>query len=373
LRLQIDVRLELGSVAETVSVSADAPLLDTSTVSCGRVLDNRSITDLPVIGTYRAAAEVRPGVQTGGINYYTGLHAGGNVGSNEWTIDGAPNNGPGRTMACLPHADTVQEVSVETSGFDAAIGHTTGIGISMMTKTGTNQFHGTFTEQHWQSRWQAAPFFTRLSGVNNTVPTLANRRGDFYLLLNVDAARDQIYDPLTVRADPARSGNFVRNPIPRNLLPASRAINPAYQAYLKLLPQPNNDPLNPRNEPSNNYLATAVSQIFDYKALTNRVDYRLSSAQRFFVRWMSYRRRVFPTRIGGVRRDMTNQWNGNLRREFRIRERLVLQLQCDVLNIQNRSQFDAPEMSPYSTNFGKIPLQTTGTNGWIQVQGRLRF
>jgi hypothetical protein len=87
----------------------------------------------------------------------------------------------------------------------------------------------------------------------------------------------------------------------------------------------------------------------------------------------SFHRRVFPTRLDGLRGDMTNQWNGNLQREFRIREGMALQFRADVLNLQNRSQFDDPDTNPLSTNFGRVTLQTNGTMRFLQLQGRLRF
>ncbi|MGH9660723.1 MAG: hypothetical protein ACRD96_19390, partial [Bryobacteraceae bacterium] len=120
---------------------------------------------------------------------------------------------------------------------------------------------------------------------NHTFPTLANRRGDFSQLLSVDAGRYQIHDPLSVRPDPARPGNFVRDPIAGNILPASRVVNPTYKFYEPVLPSPNNDPSSPRLEPLNNYLGVSIPWKSPYKAYTNRVDYKHSDAHRFFGRW----------------------------------------------------------------------------------------
>lgn len=366
-RLEISFKLELGSVTESISVTAEAPLLDTSTASSGWVLDNRNVMELPMLTNNAALlAKLTPGVFTPGINQYGQLHAvmsssqysvAGAVGGNEWTVDGAPNNGRGRDIGYVPYADTLQEMRVETSNFDASIGHTTGVSVAMMTKSGTNQLHGTATWQHWQNRWQGAPFFTKQvyyrniaeavakgdmalasklrsrpilpsghsnnygasiggpvtipklvngkdklffffgyngykesffeSGlqVNYTVPTMANRLGDFSQLLNVDTTRYQIYDPLSVKPDPARPTHVIRDPIPGNIVPRSRMINPAYNAYAKFVPAPNNDPTAPKLEPKNNFVAVAMPSIFNYGAYTNRVDYNLSSRHRFYGRW----------------------------------------------------------------------------------------
>jgi hypothetical protein len=126
-RLEINMTLELGTVTETVSVTAEAPLLDTSTVSSGRVMDNRSLMDLPVLGNNpMLLVKMTPGIQTNGINNYLGLHSisgssgystAGNVGGNEWSIDGVPNNGADRQSAYLPYSDTIQEFRVENVEF----------------------------------------------------------------------------------------------------------------------------------------------------------------------------------------------------------------------------------------------------------------
>src|SRR5574340_61836 len=366
-RLEIDTDLQLGSVSETVSVTAEAPILDTSTVSSGRVMDNRTLMDIPVIGSNATVlAKLTPGIQPSGINNWLGLHSNqgnsdyfvaGNVGGNEWAVDGVPNNGGNRRVAYMPHTDSVQEFKVETSNFDAAIGHTTGAGVTMMTRAGTNSLHGVGTLEHWQQRWNGSSFFVKqnyyrqinvaeakgdkaladqlraqdkqtsghetnwslnLGGpvvlpkiyngrnrlffffsynaykdirseeptnINRTVPTLANRQGDFSQLLKVDAVRYQIYDPLSVRPDPARPTHYIRDAFAGNILPASRMANPVYAAYTKIYPNPNNDPPAANLEPTRNYLAVATPLNFEYRALANRMDYQHSERHRMFGRW----------------------------------------------------------------------------------------
>src|SRR5262249_37073860 len=87
----------------------------------------------------------------------------------------------------------------------------------------------------------------------------------------------------------------------------------------------------------------------------------------------AFHKRVFPTRVEGVRADGLNQWNANLMRTFRLRERVSLQLRMDPLNVQNRSQFDSPENNPNLANFGRVTSQTVTRNRFIQVQARLKW
>lgn len=365
-RLEIDLKLEIGTVSDSVTVTGETPMLDTNSASSGMVMDNRSIMDLPVIANnIMVMVKMTPGVQTSGVNDYLGPHSNvgasdyrvaGGVGGNEWSIDGVPNNGASRRSAYLPVSDTIQEMKVETFGFDASSGHSTGVTVTMMTKGGTNQFHGTLTEQHWQQRWHGTPFFTKqryyrniaaaeaggdragadalrsqdkqatgrsnnytgtIGGpikipklfdgkdklffffsyqgnkdkvadlpdrLNKTIPTLADRKGDFSRFLGVNAGLYQLYDPLSVRSDPARPTHLIRDPIPGNILAASRIVNPAAAFYNKLLPPPNND-VDLKREPTNNFLALTTPLIRDYFAYSNRIDYQLSARHRFFGRW----------------------------------------------------------------------------------------
>ncbi|MBM3737441.1 MAG: TonB-dependent receptor [Acidobacteria bacterium] len=367
-RVQVDIALELGALTESVSVTAEAPLLETDSVSSGRVMANRELADLPMpINNPIFLTNLTPGVQTtGGTTQITNVanfiikdqFTPGRVGGNEVLVDGVPNKTIDTRIAYLPQADTIQEFKVETSNFDASTGNTVGLNISMMTKSGTNELHGSASWQHWQQRWGGTPFFireqrltdinaavargdtaraaslrdspalpsahtnnytatvggpvilpriyngkdklfffvsytgtkdrlTETGSINRTIPSLANREGDFSQLLRADAVRYQIYDPLSVRADPARPLNFIRTPIAGNILPKSRFANPAYESYLKFLPRPNAEPTDPRNEPLNNYVAVAMPWIMNYYAITNRVDYQYSGSHRFFGRWTS--------------------------------------------------------------------------------------
>ncbi len=170
-RLEVNLPMEIGGVTETVSVTAEAPLLETNAVSSGRVLDNKTVMELPLMGNSALLlVKITPGIQTGGVNNYLALHSnvggsdysvGGNVGGNAWTLDGSPNAGPSRRAAYLPYSDSVAEFKVETNNFDAGIGQTSGAAVSMISKSGTNSFHGTATWQHWQQRWQGSPFFVK--------------------------------------------------------------------------------------------------------------------------------------------------------------------------------------------------------------------
>jgi hypothetical protein len=88
----------------------------------------------------------------------------------------------------------------------------------------------------------------------------------------------------------------------------------------------------------------------------------------------NYQTRVFPSRIGGLRRDHTLQTNANVQKEVPLKvERAKLILRFDMLNVFNRYQFDNPNTDPNNTNFGRVQQQTAAINRFLQFQGRIQF
>ncbi|MBA3975674.1 MAG: hypothetical protein C0504_15825 [Candidatus Solibacter sp.] len=170
-RIEINVTLELGGVAETVEVTAEAPLLETTTASGGRVLDGRQIANLPFSDTNPfALSALAPGMQWTGQPEYrrpfdnggtSAFNTAGGVGQNEYTIDGMTVTGSGRRVGFTPPSDSITEFKLETSNFDASQGFTSGAAINVSSRSGSNALHGALFNQHWQQRWNATPFFTR--------------------------------------------------------------------------------------------------------------------------------------------------------------------------------------------------------------------
>jgi hypothetical protein len=364
--LKIDIQLEVGSLTESITISAESPILDTSTVSTGKALTTREIMDLPIMtNDIVLLARVAPGVVNQGTTQYltqgqvggsSGFFAPLNLGQNEWSIDGAPNLGSGG-IAFTPFTDQIAEYKIDTTSFDASVGHSIGLNIAFSTKSGTNSLHGSATEQYWNTRWNAASFFVkqkyfqnidaanaagntalasqlaaqpmqpgghandygftlggpvyipkllngknklfwffsysgnktrqpaRSSEITNTVPTLAERQGNFSDLLAINP-KYQIYDPLSVAPDPARPGHYVRTPMPGNIIPQSRISDPAvFNWYTSRIPTPNNNPSNPLTEPFNNFLALGQADNVNYTGLASREDWAPTLKHRFSFSW----------------------------------------------------------------------------------------
>ncbi|HUS05757.1 MAG TPA: carboxypeptidase-like regulatory domain-containing protein, partial [Bryobacteraceae bacterium] len=352
-RLDLDLQLQIGQATEIVEVTSEAPLLETSKASGGRVIDNHQIMQLPFSDMNPfALATLAAGMQWTGQPEYrrpfdnggtSSFNTAGGVGSNEYTIDGAPATGTGRRVGYVPPSDAVDEFKLETSSFDASYGHSSGATINVSTKSGTNTYHGSLYDQHWQQRWNATQHFSRLAfndavrqgktrpdaqrqapgrsnnfggtlggpiripkvyngrdklffffsyngiyqskaettdSVNRSVPKLAWRQGDFSDLLAIDPVKYTIYDPRTARLV---NGRVVRDPFPGNK--GIPVLNPMYDFYAKLYPAPNNVPGLVTPEGTNNYLATALPKNEKFNSLINRVDYNISDRHRVFGRW----------------------------------------------------------------------------------------
>jgi len=183
----IDVALQVGSATEAVTVTAEAPLVDISHTDTGTTLDDRTVRDMPVMtDVVTSMLQFAPGVQAGfSASQLLGPHStqggsdynnGSGVGGNTWTIDGAFSNGNGRNTSNLPSVSAVSEVRVLDNTFDGSFGHSLGLGISITTKSGANQFHGDASENYWSQRWQGSNLFTKQSYYKNVNSLLA--KGD---------------------------------------------------------------------------------------------------------------------------------------------------------------------------------------------------
>ena len=151
----VNLSLEIGASTEAVTVKGDAPLLETSGSDLGQNVADNYIRDVGASFYRNAANFVRlaPGVTGQSMGTYTSdnqtavsISGGGAIqGGNEWIIDGVSDTVPLSTgsVVLVPTVDSVAEMKVNTTMFDAAYGHSNGGAITITTKGGTNELHGT--------------------------------------------------------------------------------------------------------------------------------------------------------------------------------------------------------------------------------------
>ncbi len=155
-RVRADFRLDLGQVAETVTVTAEAPLLQSETSSLSHVVGQREIRELPLNGrNFQQLAWLTAGVlpATRSRDRESGFNAHGQpMTQNNFIIDGIDNNNnvmgmqDRKAQVVVPSLDAVAEFKVQTSNYSAEFGRNSGAVMIVNTKTGTNRFHGTAFE-----------------------------------------------------------------------------------------------------------------------------------------------------------------------------------------------------------------------------------
>src|SRR5438132_1827162 len=151
----INVNLAVGQVSEQVEVQADAALVETRSTGVGQVIDNVRVMELPLNGRNVQEVIILSGMAVGGgeqasvRNYPTDVISGGG-GLNDgltYLLDGGTHNEPyGNLNLPLPFPDAMQEFKVETSSVPAQYGQHAGGAVNVVTKSGTNDLHGSLFE-----------------------------------------------------------------------------------------------------------------------------------------------------------------------------------------------------------------------------------
>ena len=336
--------MQVGGESQTVEVSTAAPLIQTDSANLGGVIEGRAVQSIPLNGrNVNNLLELVPGVQAGGTTSgnlstneiaYGNYQIGGGFGNQSaFYIDGVLSNMPSNNaLALIPSQDTVQEFQVTTSDVSAEFGGFAGGIVSISTKAGTNEFHGSAYEYTRARILNANDFFSnqlhraRQSWVQNqfgaTVggPVMKNKvfffggferepvvSGSFPTVSTVPSSAElgvsgvaacpgcgdfsapglpTIYDPLT-------NAQFVCNGV-ANVICANR-IDPAVAAILKMnYPTTLQDGKTPIPAGSNNW--TAVTRTHYLLSTYNfRGDYNINSKNVLFGRYTQFLDQSFST------------------------------------------------------------------------------
>ena len=329
----INMQLPVGALTETVNVTSEAPLLETSRADRGTVIDSARIAELPL----QSRSPMALAVLVAGVNYNSqaiylrpfdnGALAdwsmnGGQNRNNEFLLDGVPNNANqgGNNIAYVPPAEAVQEFKVATNSYDAQYGRTAGGVVNMSLKSGTNTFHGVAYEFLRRKSLDANSFllnarnapktdhyldqyggildgpiiknktFFMFTGEKyregtpaplfSTTPTDAMKLGDFSGLVDAQGRQITIYDPLTGRDV---NGVWTRDPFPGNRIPANR-INPAAQAIMQYYPSPNGVTAGVAPWQQNLHYAEHINKDLFWNWV-GKVDHNFSQNDRTYFRW----------------------------------------------------------------------------------------
>ena len=360
-RLRVDMTLEIGAMTEEVRVTADTPLLETTTATRSQVIDQAKVESLPLAGRnpYSLAYTVS-GVTTqftresissrpfdnGGMDVIS--INGGVLRSNEFLLDGAPNASREGTnqgsLAFVPSPDAVQEVRVSTNTYDAQFGRTGGGVIAVSIRSGTNTYRGTSYYNHraanlnsnlYENKVRGIPkedlyhynpgftlggpvrlptydgrnktfFFYAFEGLKSGIPVSSGERAPSELERAGDFSQSgaTIYDPLT-------SVGGVPQPFPNNRIPADR-IDPVARNLLAYMVAPNTSP----DATLNNFFSRNNSRFDTYTSGILRVDHNFNANHRFFARYGHNGRRETRAKSSRAEEALTagyhHRWNNVL-------------------------------------------------------------
>ncbi len=400
----IDVVLQIGQLADSVTVSGEAPLLDADKSDRGLVIDNKTVADLPLnIRNPMMLSALTPGiVHTSGTQHLnpfsnSGISSwsinGGRGTNNEFLLDGAPNNAVYNgvnNVAYVPSVDAVQEFKVMTGAYDAQYGRTGGGVINVSIRSGTNKFHGSVYEFLKRTSLNANTFANNsknaerqgnaldqygftiggpisiprvYSGKDRTffffalekyredtyypsesissVPSVDQRRGDFSKTFDNNGALFTIFDPLTGRFE---GNNWIRSAFPGNIIPTNR-ISPIAANVMKLYPVPNTSTPGSVAWQNNFFLNPNIGN-FKFLNLTSRIDHSFSSRQRIYGRWSGsdFVQLRNTNGIPGVAGDYRN---GGKRSNGAVVDYIANLTPSTILNLRASISYWVEDLSPF--------------------------
>jgi hypothetical protein len=338
-RLSLDIQLQLGTVTDSITVTGEPPQLSTETASRTAVLEQKYVDDLPTSGRnlYQLLFS-QPGV-TKASRYWGAfeLYAFGNInaisinggrsGENDTLIDGVSSVRGSRSASFAPSLNAVSEVTVVSNSYDSQYGRIGGGVTSVTLRTGTNQLHGQLYEFFKNDNLNAAGWSRNTFNVpepeykNNTfgftvdgpvyipkvfdgrnkmfflisteflrernpqsqiwtVPTEAERGGNFSGLRDGQGRAITIYDPLTTTLNAAGT-SYTRTPFAGNVIPQGR-INAVGSKAMSFYPAPNRVSESPDGQ--NNYFFNNSSKNY-YDQWLGKLDWNLTSSHRVSGRY----------------------------------------------------------------------------------------
>ncbi len=342
--LTIDLPLSIGDVSESVNVTEEAALVETTNASTGQVIDSQKLSDLPNMGRnpFYEGVKISQNVVPGGDPKFNRMEdqsgssqisiAGGPITGNNYLLDGIAITDSSNHAVIIPSIEAVAEVKLQINTYDAEVGRTGGGTFNSFLKSGTNQLHGSGFGYTWMQPWLANTFFANAAGTpltaqpfynyggsiggpviipkiyngrNRTffwitgegyrqseaastslsVPTALERIGDFSQSHYTNGSLQTIYNPLS---------GTPRQPFAGNVIPSSM-INPIGRALASYYPLPTKSAA---YYGATNYDATAT--IYDRAdQVTTKLDQEIASWWRASASYLHY-----------GSREQSNAWFG---------------------------------------------------------------
>jgi len=305
--IEQNFRLQVGSVAESVTVTAGAPLVNTTDATVSTVVDRQFAENLPLNGrSFQTLIQLTPGVVLTASSYASdGQFSvnGQRADSNYWTVDGVNANigmsssvsspdtlsgslggfsAQGGTNS-LVSVDAMQEFRIQTSTFAPEFGRTPGGQISIVTRSGTNQWHGTVFDYFRNDVLDANNWFAD----NQNLPKPEERQNDFGGTLGGPIVKDRTFFFFSYEGLRLRLPQTALSIVPALSARESPNAIPTMQRFLNAYPLPNGPEILDQN---GNPTGTApfnktYSNSSTLDAASLRLDHRLNAKVSLFGRY----------------------------------------------------------------------------------------
>lgn len=343
----INIEMRVGTPTTSVEVTGAAPLLNMTSAEMGQVVENAYVRSIPLIDRYFVRlAFLTPGVV--GTNSDPGLantshparfvSNGVRAGTADFFVDGAlvsslDQREGGTFLEMKPNVETIQEFKIQTNMFSAEFGKSGGTVVNVVSKSGTNELHGSVYEFHRRDEFNAQSFFAKRAGtaalpnvtfnkyggtvggpvvlprvyngknrtffhfgldidkrtsetsILTTVPTPLERSGNFSDTRDAQGRLFTIYNPFDTSTN--ASGQVLRRPFPNNVIPASMQ-SPIARRVLEFYPQPTSEG-RPFTRLQNYFKQGSQGQ--DNIQAIARFDHVISDRQRLYFRYSRERSR----------------------------------------------------------------------------------
>jgi hypothetical protein len=311
---RVDFKMTVGGIEENVTVSGEAPLVETSHATMGITIDQQKVVELPLNGrNFTQLGTLIPGVLAppSGLGGQTGdatpggfgaTTAGFNVNgmrnqSNNFVMDGTTNNDTFNTGFVLrPPPDAIQEFKIQTHSYAAEYGRNAGAVVNVVTKSGTNAFHGAAWEFNRSDALQAKNYFAL-----STQPKPKLKQNQFGGAFGGPVEKNKLFffgyyegyrnqqgstSNIVVATDAQRQGNFgsttIKDPLtglpfPNNTIPAARLDASALKLLDQFVPQANSG--------ANRYIVSPTTTD-NRDSLGLRMDYQFSGSNTLLGRYL---------------------------------------------------------------------------------------
>lgn len=327
----IDLSLRVGAITDKVVVQGEAPLVETTSTALASLVDDKKIRDLPLNGrSFEQLAVLQPGVtvsrfSTGNTTRFSA--AGSRPSQNNFLLDGVNINNNADSSASASGSnlgvESIREFKVLTNTYSAQYGRNSGAVINIVTKSGTNEWHGSAFEFLRNSALDAKNFF---DDVSRSIPAFKRNQYGFtlggplkkdktFVFGNFEGLRERLglsYIAITPNAaaqqgilpDPARPGQT-----------RSVIVPPGVRTYLSYFPVPNGRDF---GDGTGEYLS-APSKKTNEDYFVIRFDHQFSAADSFLVRYSFDQAAVLtPDSLGAFQDDLHSRNQSAVVEEKRI-------------------------------------------------------